>query len=273
MNFEDYKGAYEAIPLCQTEQSQTFLVQRDGIKVVCKRFPSSIERAREEITYRYLVEEDVINIPRLFMFGEDFLEFEFIEKVRDPEDIEIINEISRLYLKTLDNAPSFLLSRPDLTRERIFYRLSYLKEEFTKSGNSEEGILEKAKRFVQRNYDLSQHLCVVHGDLKSPHCIPSSQGLFFIDFGITVIANPWYDLAYLYLEKKDKTGLLERFTRMAYETLGDTLNVNEEQIWQYLRSGIFYRSLYYLGFALRHRPKKSIERAKMELTKIIKETK
>ena len=271
MDFEEYKQVYETIPFYQTEQSQTFQVQRDNLQIVCKKFPIPLERAREELAYRYLVKQDVIKMPKLFLFGEDFLEFQFIEKIREPKDVEIITEISRLYVKTLGDTPSFLLPRPDLTKGKIFNRLSYIKDELVKSNIEEEDIVKKAEQFTQREYNPSPHLCVVHGDLKSPHCIPSSKGLYFIDFGLTVIANPWYDIAFLYLEKKNKVGLLEQLAKIAYENLGSSLNISEEQSAQYLKSGVFYRSLYYLGFALRHRPQKSIERAKRELNEIMEE--
>lgn len=271
MDFEEYRQIYETTLLCQTEQSQTFKVERDNLRTVCKRFPSPLERKREEIAYGYLVEQDAIKVPGLLLLGEDFLEFQFIEKTREPEDTEIITELSKLYIKTLDDAPSFLLSRSNLTKEKIFNRISYIKDEFIKSSILEEGILEKAKQFTQKEYDYCPHICVVHGDLKSLHCIPSSKNIYFIDFGLTSIANPWHDIAFLYLEKRDKAGLLERLAKTAHESLKGSLNISEEQSRQYLKSGVFNRSLYYLGFALRHRPKKSIERAKRELNEIMGE--
>ncbi|MBI5798116.1 aminoglycoside phosphotransferase family protein [Candidatus Woesearchaeota archaeon] len=269
MNFEEYLQIYETALLCQTEQSKTFAVERDNLRIVCKKFPSPLERAREELAYRYLAKQEVIKIPSLFMFGDDFLEFQFIEKIREPTDVESIAEISKLYLKTLDDVPSFLLPRIDLSKEKIFHRLSYLNEEFAKSNIEEEDILERALQFMRGEYNLSSPLCVVHGDLKSLHCIPSSEGLYFIDFGLTAIANPWYDIAFLYMEKRNKTGILEQLAKATYENLGNPLNINEEQSARFLRSGIFYRSLYNLGFALRHRPQKTIERTKRELNEIM----
>ena len=271
MNFEEYKQIYETVPLYKTGQSQTFQVQRDNIITVCKKFPSPLERAGEEIAYRYLLRQDIIKIPALLLFGEDFLEFQFIERVRTPEDAEIIKGISELYVKTLDNIPSLLLPRPNLTKEKIFSRISYIKDEFIKNDILEEGVLEKAKQFMQKEYGSCPHICVVHGDLKSLHCIPSYQNIYFIDFGLTSIANPWYDIAFLYLEKRDKTGLLERLSKTAHESLRGSFNISEEQSKQYLKSGIFNRTLYYLGFALRHRSKKSVERAKRELNEIMGE--
>ncbi|MFH1249274.1 MAG: phosphotransferase [archaeon] len=269
MEFLEYCKRKNPEMLVKTEQSETFVFEENNKKIICKRFQHPKSRQKEEMAQRYLMEKNIIMVPRLTFSGEDFLEMEFIEKLREPSNEEIIRNISNLYKETLDNPPTRLFQTVDLSKEKIFHRLSYLVEEFDKSKVNEEGILMESEVFVKKKYDASPHICLVHGDLKSIHCIPSEKGLFFVDFGLTGIASPWYDLAFLYLEKKDKTGLLEDLAKNAYGYLSEKLKVNEEESLEYLKSGVFYRCLYNLGFALRHRPIKIIERTKKELKEIL----
>ncbi len=194
---------------------------------------------------------------------------EFIKQIRDPLMEEIVENISSLYLKTLNKTPFSYFPQIDLSKSKLFYRLGYLGKEFINAGVEEEGILLKAKKFVENEYDDSHYRCLVHGDLKSPHGIPSKKEFKFIDFGLTGIASPWYDLAFLYMEKQDKGNTLSDLSILAYELISKQQGLGLNDTWMLLRSGIFYRCLYNLGFALRHRPKKTIKRTKRELNEIM----
>jgi len=93
--------------------------------------------------------------------------------------------------------------------------------------------------------------------------------LFFIDLALVSIANPWYDLAFLYMEKKDKKGVLEELSDRSFEFLGSDFSVSKEDIRNFLHSAIFYRSLYDLGFAARHRTDKTLKRTIKDLSDIL----
>ncbi len=85
------------------------------------------------------------------------------------------------------------------------------------------------------------------------------------------VASPWYDLAFLYMEQKDKKGKIDEISRTSEEVLGMDFRLREEEIRDYLRSGIFYRCLYNVGFACRHRTDKTLKRTLKELNEIIRE--
>ena len=269
MNFNEYSQEFSCIDLHETEQSKTFLVRREREQRVCKKFPSPLERSKEEFAHRYLLGNNLLSVPFLTEVGEDFLEMEFIEKIRRPLMEEIVKNICPLYSKTLDKIPFSDFPQIDLSKNKLFHRVDYLEKEFIHAGVEEGGILSRAKKFIEKEYDDSDCRCLVHGDLKSPHGIHSKNGFKFIDFGLTGIASPWYDLAFLYMEKQDKGNTFKDLSTLAYELIGKQQGLDLKGVQNLLRSGIFYRCLYNLGFALRHRPEKTIKRTKRELDEIM----
>ncbi len=107
---------------------------------------------------------------------------------------------------------------------------------------------------------------MVHGDLKPIHAIITKEGLKFIDFALYGIANPWYDLAFLHMtEQEDKE---KKFSELIDLSSGFSNLSNREKV-EILQSNIFNRTLYNFGYALRHRPDKSLERIIKELTHIM----
>ena len=94
--------------------------------------------------------------------------------------------------------------------------------------------------------------------------------MFFIDLALVSVANPWYDLAFLYMERRNKERLLETISNKSFEFLGRDFSVSEEDIRNLLHSAIFYRSLYDVGFAARHRADKTLRRTIKDLSEIIK---
>ena len=110
---------------------------------------------------------------------------------------------------------------------------------------------------------------IIHGDLKSPHIIKTKRGIFFIDLALVSVANPWYDLAFLYMERKNKEGVLDTICDKSFEFLGRDFSVNREDIRNFLQSAIFYRCLYDVGFAARHRTEKNLRRTIKNLSKIV----
>jgi len=269
MNFEDYQREYNCTHLAHTEQSQVFLVEDGSIKKICKRFNNAVEKEFEENAYNFVKNNKLLKTPSITCIGADFLEMEFIEKLKEPRTEEVINNIARLYLSTINSSKKLTFPSRNLSKDKLASRISYLYLEFEDKGIKEDGLLSKAKEFVERRYDPPPHLCLVHGDLKSPHIIPSKKEIYYIDLGLMSIASPWYDLAFLFMEKSDKEGFLEKLTSISYEAFGKDLGSRKMEIKDFLISGIFYRCLYNLGFALRHRPIKTINRTMGELKEII----
>jgi hypothetical protein len=272
INFENYLRSHNCTPLTQTEQSKTFLVEYPNIKRVCKKFPSQREKEVEENAYKFVKKTNLLKVPSITCVGEDFLEIEFLNKLREPEIREIVEGVSRLYLFTINNQSGLNFPVRDLSKNKLISRISYLDQEFEKRKIRENNLLSKFVKFIEGKYNPSPHKCVIHGDLKSPHVIPSKEDVFYIDLGLMSIASPWYDLAFLYMEKSNKDGFLEKLIKISHKTFGEEFGVEEQEIKDFLISGIFYRCLYNLGFALRHRPIKTVERTIKELNEIINTT-
>ncbi len=57
--------------------------------------------------------------------------------------------------------------------------------------------------------------------------------------------------------------------KKSQEIFGKEMNVSNEEARLYLKSSIFYRSLYDFIFALRHRPEKTLLRTIKDLNEII----
>ena len=269
MNFEDYLSTTNCKILGRTEQSQTFTSVRDGEKRFVKKYSSNFDRVKEELAYTYIGSRNLLNIPKLTMVGEDFIEMEFLYSATIPKNREIIEGILKMYTETLnDSKPKGYFSNIDLSKNKLFRRLEYIPIELEKRGFMGLDLLEKSENFINNNYRMPDHYCLVHGDLKSPHVVKTERGVFFIDLALVSIANPWYDLAFLYMERKDKGFALDELCRDSFDVLGKNLGVNREDIKGYLQSAIFYRSLYNVIFALRHRPKKTLQRTIKELIEI-----
>jgi len=271
MKFEDYQRLYKLSPLEKTEQSWTFLVEEDGKRRVVKNYPSEFDRLREELAYSYIKQFNLLRVPEFVSSGEDFVVMDFLESTESPSLEESIEEISKMYVTTLNNSkPKGYFSRIDLTKDKLHRRLEYLPLEVEKRGIKDNDLFEKSEIFVSERYVVPEHYCLVHGDLKSPHIIKTNNGIFFIDLALVSVANPWYDLSFLYMERRDKRNLLDTISNQAFEFLGRDFAVSEEDIRCLLHSAIFYRSLYDVGFAARHRTDKTLRRTIKDLYEIIK---
>src|SRR3989338_2626368 len=270
MKFKDYQKLHNCYPSERTEQSWTFVVEVNGKKRVVKRYPAEFDRLREELAYSYIKFFDLLNVPKLISNGEDFVEMELLESIEPPSLQEIIRGISGMYIKSLnDSKPKGYFPRINLTKDKLYRRLEYLPAELERRGISDNSLFEKSRDFVDKRYVVPENYCLVHGDLKSPHIIKSRDGLFFIDLALVSVANPWYDLAFLYMEKRDKEWLLDTISNKAFEFLGRDFYISEGDIRDLLHSAIVYRSLYDVGFAARHRTDKTLKRTIKDLSDIL----
>lgn len=271
MNFEEYQTKFNCLPLNESEQSKTFLVECENKKRVCKKFPNLSDKIREESGYFYIGRKNLLQIPNLTFVGEDFLEIEFIESIRTPRLEESVKGVTKLYTQTRDKQQLQRLPFPliDLSKDKIVYRLGYLRQEMEKKDIEDKSILHDAKRFVELNYNTSPERCLIHGDLKSSHILINEKGTNYIDLGLISISTPWYDLAFLFMEQTEKERFLEKLIAITFENLASIFKMSLNETRNYLRSGIFYRCLYDFGFALRHRTAKTIKRTMNELNWII----
>mgnify|MGYP001586760709 FL=1 len=271
MKFEDYQKLHNCSPLEKTEQSWTFTTNISGERRVVKRYPSEFNKLREELAYSYINSFNLLRVPELISSGENFVVMDFLESIGYSPLEESIEGISKMYVTTLnDSKPKGYFPRIDLTKDKLYRRLEYLPLEIEKRGIIDKDLFEKSERFVNERYITPEHYCLVHGDLKSPHIIKTISGVFFIDLALVSVANPWYDLAFLYMEKRDKEVLLDTISNKAFDFLGRDFSVSEGDIRDLLHSAIFYRSLYDMGFAARHRTDKTLRRTIKDLSEIIK---
>lgn len=264
MKFEDYKKTNDLVEICKTEQSEILLT---GKGILCKHYFNNKDKGNESFFYNFFRERDLIKIPEIYLRGEDFIEIEFLKREDNFNLIKTINEISNLYKKTLKiHLP---IQKLDLSREKLLYRLNYLKDEIKKREVNPE-ILKELKKFVDKKYSYPEETCIVHGDLKSPHVFQTEEGIKFIDFALSGIANPWYDLSFLYMEEQEnKKKVFSEVTNFLHDNLRKEFNFNKKEISDYFQSAIFYRTLYLFGFALRHRQQNSLDRIINELNEII----
>ncbi len=270
MRFKEYSRINNCNLISKTEQSEVFLVNKTKRNSICKRFYSKIDKCKEELAYHFIKEKGFIHIPKITFCGEDFIEMEKIKKLKEPLLRESIKNIKEMYFKTFeDNYAENIFPTLDLSKEKLFHRLSYLPRELEKVEINETININDLEKFIDKNYNPSSHRCLIHGDLKSVHIIPSFKDkIYFIDLGLMSIGSPWYDLAFLYMESS-KNSRFSELLKNSYSELRNIFKINREETKIYLRSAIFYRCLYNLLFALRHRPKKSQLRTIKELEKII----
>jgi len=272
MNFEEYSKIHSLTPLEKTEQSLTFTVVRERKKRIIKSYSNQVGRCKEELAYQYLISRDLLRVPLLTLSGEDFLEIEFIQDKGKPSLREIIFGISNMYVETHNDSDSQrYFPTVDLSKEKLFKRLEYIPAELEKRGFLDSDLIRKSEIFVERQYDQPPNRCVVHGDLKSPHIIKSERGLFFIDLGLVGIATPWYDLAFLYMERRNKKEVLENLSSIVYDSIGSKFELSKSEIVDYLKAAIFYRCLYNVGFSARHKSEKTLIRTLKELKEIMQE--
>lgn len=71
------------------------------------------------------------------------------------------------------------------------------------------------------------------------------------------------------MAEKNKEGVLDSISNATEKVFRENLVLTTEKIRLYLKSAIFYRSLYNFEFALRHRSEKSIERTIREIKQIL----
>jgi len=270
MKFEDYQKLHNCVPLEKSEQSWTFIVKVGEEKRVVKKYPTEFDRLREELAYSYINSFGLLNIPKLISGGEDFVEIELLESIRAPSLEEVVSGISDMYVVSLnDSKPKGYFPGIDLTRIKLLRRLEYIPIELEKRGVIDKDLFEKSEHFVHERYVVPEHYCLVHGDLKSPHIIKTEKGVFFIDLALVSVANPWYDLTFLYMERKNKEGALDSLCDKSFEFLGRDFSVSREDIRDFLRSAIFYRTLYDVIFAARHRTNKTLARTLLDLKEIL----
>ena len=269
MKFEDYKKSHLCSLLHQTEQSQTFTINVNGEKRVIKKYPNEFDRLKEELAYRYVKSFDLLKVPELISNGEDFVEMEFLDSIGTPSIEEVIKDISNMYLGSDGLEAEEYFPRIDLSKDKIYKRLLYIPNELEKRGFLEKGLVNSIERFTNEYYSYSESGCLVHGDLKMPHIIKTKKGIFFIDLALTSIANPWYDLAFLYMEKRER----DRFRQLvdsSFNIISREFKVNKNETEVFLTSSIFYRSLYDVIFASRHRSDKVLARTIKDLKEILK---
>lgn len=268
MRFQDYQKIHDCKPLFQTQQSWAFLV--DNKPIVCKRYPRKLDRCREEMAYYYIRDRELLRIPELYSVGEDFMEIQFIEKDRETDVHGTIEDIAKMYLATMsDSDPRGYFPKLDLSKDKLRKRIQRIPTELERRGISEGELIGKCERFVESDYQPSSNQCLIHGDLKSPHIIESKNGRYFIDLALLSVASPWYDLAVLFMEHRDRIHFLSNLSQMAYEIFGRTLGLSLEETRKKLLSGIVYRSVYDIGFAARHRSDKSLARTINDLKVIL----
>jgi thiamine kinase-like enzyme len=264
MKFEEYPNKARLKPYYKTEQS-TILLTNKGTLI--KHYFNEKDMENEILFYNLLKFRDLIKAPSLYTRGQDFIEIEFLKKEREYNLTEILNEISKLYIGTKDN--NNLFPKVDLSKEKLFHRLNYLRDEI-QNKQVDIKLIDKCEKFVKERYHEDTNECIIHGDLKLPHIIPTSDGIKFIDFALARTTNPLYDLSFLCMEEqKDKNGTFEKIVNAAHSNLSSTYKYNKGDIFNSLKSAMFYRTLYLFGFALRHRSQKSIDRIIKELEDII----
>ncbi|PJE81699.1 hypothetical protein COU58_01095 [Candidatus Pacearchaeota archaeon CG10_big_fil_rev_8_21_14_0_10_32_42] len=226
-----------------------------------KVFNTQKDFQNELCAYKFLTKKGILNTPRIISVGDGQLEIEFLEKIRESTTREIVESIVPLYSEKETN----VFRDYDLTKEKLKHRLGYLGEEIEKRNVSPD-ILRRASEFVDGKYQETPSRVLVHGDLKPIHAIPTREGIKFIDFALFGKANPFYDIAFLHMaEQKDKEGTFRELINLS-SPFSDLSKAEREAL---LQSNIFNRTLYNLGFALRHRPDKSLERVVKELNHIM----
>ncbi len=199
---------------------------------------------------------------------------ESILELKKKQKVILLNmdgprELTSLHEPIVKLQERFYFDLWNLLREKLVYRLNYLKKEIEKRKVNPQILLESHK-FVDRKYLFYDRNCIVHGDLKSVHVIPTKRGIKFIDLALTGISNPWCDLSFLCMEEqKNKRQMFNEIRDLSYFHFGQRLGLNKNKISEYLQSSMFYRTLYCFGFALRHRPQKSLDRIIKELENII----
>lgn len=243
----------------QTEQSTLYETRENTL---IKQFNSQIDFENELKAYRHIHENNLIQIPRLVSIGELELEIEFLQRARESTTSEIVEAISPLYVPP-DMSGEFRIY--DLSKDKLIERVGYLRDEVDRR-NVSRNILEKARSFIDDEYQEACSTTFVHGDLKPIHAISTKDGLKFVDFALYGVASPWYDIAFLHMaEKRGKMALFAELVELS--TIFSHLSEKERE--SLLRSAIFNRTLYNLGYALRHRPDKSLERNIRDLNHII----
>ncbi len=267
MDFERYVKRFHCVPLQRTEQSSTFLVFKNNKKRVVKKPINLSELEKELNAYRFLRLNPLLRVPEITEAGIDYIELEFLESLSKPSDLEIIQGISNLYLSSRKLDLS-LFPELDLSKDKLTYRLNYVKRELVARRFFSSELFSLSENFICEKYDSSSERCLVHGDLKSLHAITTSSGLYFIDLALMSRASPWYDLAFLYMEKRNKD--LGKLSKDVFNVLGENFGISVNQVKDRLKSAIFYRSLYNVGFSARHRNDIVLQRTLSELEEIIK---
>jgi hypothetical protein len=264
MKFEEYLKKVNCSPFSKTEQSELFLTETGRI---CKHYFEIKDKSNELYFYNFFNKKDLLKTPEIYLSGSDFIEIEYLKNEGSPNLIKIIETMSSMYLKTWGINSS--MNEIDLSKEKLLHRIDYLGGEIKKRKVNPE-ILKKSKTFVEKGYAEFDKRCVIHGDLKSSHVFQTKEGIKFIDFALSGISNPWYDLSFICMEEQeDKKRVFNEVLNASYFYFGDFLKLKKEEISTYLQSAIFYRELYFLGFALRHRPQKSLDRTIKELNEVL----
>lgn len=268
-SFEDYRATFALVPLHTSEQSETFIVHGSDGKRVCKHYHTPLERAREEVAWRFINSQRLLEIPELLGVGSDYLELEFVERCGECTIEEIIRGVSQLYTACSTCKPDIFFPTIDLSQAKMLHRLSYVAVEMEKRGVRDPELLKTVEQFVKCDYTPSPHRTLVHGDLKSPHVIPTHNGIKFIDLELVSVASPWYDLAFLVLTHHEKVQAIDRVANAADATLGGHFQLELKEIRHFLKSATAYRAFYNLGFALRHRTERTIKRTISELRDVL----
>lgn len=259
MKFDEYSRKINCKIVHQTEQSRIYETEKGTL---IKKVNSQEDFNNEIKAYGHIKKNRLFGIPKIYSIWEDYFEMEFLKKEREPTTKEIVDSISPLYDENnLDRS----FKEVNLSKEKLIERLEYLREEIRKRRVSQD-VLKMAKKFVRDKYLETDSKSMVHGDLKPIHAIPTKKGMKFVDFALYDIANPWYDLAFLHMaEQEDK----EKKFRELIDYSSNFSNLNDREKAELLQSNIFNRTLYNFGYALRHKPDKSLERTVKELNYIM----
>ena len=250
---------------CNERNEVTLRRDRDG-SVVVKRFRLSSQWEREVRAYKYVHITKSLPVPRLLRVLHKRIELQFLRGVGDIALKSVVDHARDFHLASLRGqmTPETFLVH-DLSREKVLHRIGYIAKEASDRGIVDRDLINSLKRFALRDYDPSGVRTLVHGDIKTPHLFQTDAGLRFIDLGEVAWASPWYDQVFLLLEREPICGSIGELADVAADAYGTLLGLTQEEVGVYLKSALVYRALYNFGYALRHRPAKTIRRTWKEL--------
>lgn len=265
MNFNESFSLENVEKISSTAQSEIFFnISRNS---AVKKFIGKSEVIREIENYRIIGKLNAINLPEIYSYGSDYIEMELLNRSEQLSDGEIIDSMTNLYLKTTSPFvfPENMISR-DLSKQKVSDRLSYLPKELAKRGLDPNKLQAKCTKFCDYLYRGIDSRCLVHGDLKRVHVFKNEKGVIFLDLGQVCLANPFYDVAFMIMERFSQLDKINEFAKILNENLSMG---NVEFAKQNLKSMLFYRALYDVIYACRHKPDKTLQRTVNDLESLL----